>query len=231
MTDTDTYEVEEFARIGRTFEEYAHMFDLEPATLTDRSVLDCPSGVASFVATAHEREIPATGADLIYGQSVSDLERQCKRDYEHAVSELSAKKELFEWDFYGDVEQRCQLLRQAYETFLDDYPKHSDRYVPAALPELPFVSNAFSVVLSAHFLFLYGDRLDYEFHITSLRELARVAADEVRIFPLTELDTSVYSQLDAIIEELQSDGFTVERRRVPFEFQTGANEMLQITDT
>lgn len=230
MTDEETFEVDGFALIGRTFTEYAHMFDLDPAVLTGRSVLDCPSGVGGFVPAARERGIPATGADVVYGRSLEYLERRCKEDYERVAAQLPEKKELFEWGFYGGIERRCRLLKRAYETFLDDYTEHPGRYVSAVLPELPFASNAFSLVLSAHFLFLYGDRLDYEFHLASLRELARVATEEVRVFPLVGLDTELYGALDAISRELACEGFTVERVGVPFEFQTGANEMLRILD-
>lgn len=231
MTGDEAFEVEveEFAIIGRTFTEYVHMFDLDPAVLTGRSVLDCPSGVGGFVGTARTRGILAVGADVIYGRSLERLERRCEEDYERVAAQLPEKKELFEWEFYGSVERRCRFLRRAYETFLDDYPKYKGRYVPAALPDLPFASNTFSLVLCAHFLFLYGDRLDYAFHLASLRELARVAADEVRVFPLAELDTNTYEHLDEIIGELRTDGYTVERRGVPFEFQTGATEMLRIS--
>lgn len=230
MTETDKFEVEDCAVIGRTFSEYVSMFDLDPVTL-EGPVLDCPSGVGSFVATANERGIPAIGADVIYGQSPEQLEQRCRDDYECVASQLSEKKDLFNWNFYGDIESRQQLLKQAYETFLDDYAieYEQDRYVHAVLPDLPFATDSFSIVLSAHFLFLYGDRLDYEFHLASLHELARVATDEVRVFPLVELDTEQYRHLDAIIEALEEDGFTVEQALVPFEFQKGTNEMLVIS--
>lgn len=231
MTEADKFEVDNCAIIGRTFMEYVSMFDLDPMILEDRSVLDCPSGVGSFVATANERGIPAVGADVIYGLSPDQLEQRCREDYEYVANQLPEKADLFNWEFYGDIEGRRQLLKQAYKTFLDDYAteRERDRYVHAALPELPFESDSFSLVLSAHFLFLYGDRLDYEFHLASLRELARVAADEVRVFPLVELDTEQYHHLNAVIEALREDGFAVERVDVPFEFQKGANEMLVIS--
>jgi hypothetical protein len=224
------FEVEECAIIGRTFTEYVHMFDLEPATF-DGPVLDCPSGVGSFVAKAQERGISAVGSDIIYELSPEQLEQRCKEDYERVITQLPEKADLFTWDFYENIESRKQFLKQAYETFLDDYAtgREQDRYVYAELPDLPFETDAFSVVLSAHFLFLYGDRLDYEFHLASLRELARVAADEVRVFPLVELDTEQYRHLEQVIKTLREDGFTVERVGVPFEFQKGADEVLSIT--
>jgi hypothetical protein len=228
MANTDKFEVEEYAIIGRTFTEYVRMFDLDSAALNG-SVLGCPSGVGSFVAEACEREIPATGADIIYELPHNRLKQRCRKDYEQVASQLPEKADLFNWDFYGDIERRQQFLKQAYEAFLDDYATERDRYIHAALPDLPFSTSSFSLVLSAHFLFLYGDRLDYAFHLDSLRELSRVAADEVRVFPLVGLDTEQYRHLDAIIEALREDGLTADRVNVPFEFQKGANEMLVIS--
>jgi hypothetical protein len=219
MVDTDKFEVEEYAIIGRTFTEYVRMFDLDPAAL-DGPVLDCPSGVGSFVAGANERGIPATGADIIYELPYDQLKQRCRKDYEQVASQLPEKADLFNWDFYGNIERRQQFLKQAYEAFLDDYAteREQDRYIHAALPDLSFTTDSFSLVLSAHFLFLYGDRLDYAFQLDSLRELARVAADEVRVFPLVGLDTEQYRYLDAIIEALREDGLTADRVNVPFEF-------------
>ena len=45
-----------------------------------------------------------------------------------------------------------------------------------------FNNEQFHLVLSAHFLFMYSDRLDYDFHVQTIRELPRVASEEVRIF-------------------------------------------------
>lgn len=226
---TNRFEVDGFALIGRTFEEYVHMFDLDPAALAGHSVLDCPSGVGSFVRTANDRGIDAMGVDIAYGMSTARLTHRANADYERVVTQLPEKASLFEWGFYGDIDGRSRYLKRAYEGFLDDFETNRHRYVHAVLPELPFASDSFSVVLSAHFLFLYGDRLDLPFHLASLRELARVAREEVRVFPLVELDTSRYHALDSVIGTLENEGFAVDRVDVPFEFQQGATEMLRIT--
>jgi hypothetical protein len=97
------------------------------------------------------------------------------------------------------------------------------------VPDLPFETDAFSLALSANFLFLYGDRLDYEFHLASLRELARVAADEVRIFPLAALDTEPYDRLEDVMTTLRQEVYRVDTRTVPYEFQQGVDEMLVVT--
>ncbi|UPM43915.1 class I SAM-dependent methyltransferase [Halocatena salina] len=231
MTDTtERLEVDGFALIGRTFEEYVHMFDLDPAALAGQTVLDCPSGVGSFVRTANDHGINAMGVDIAYGKSTARLLQLANTDHKRVVAQLREKSSLFEWGFYGDTDGRSRYLKRAYEEFLDDFEDNRDRYVHAALPVLPFNSDSFSVVLSAHFLFLYGDRLDREFHLPSLRELARVATEEVRVFPLSELDTNRYHELDSIVKTLETEGYTTEQVSVPFEFQRGATEMLRITD-
>ena len=94
---------------------------------------------------------------------------------------------------------------------------------------LPFERDAFSLVLSSHFLFLYGDRFDYEFHCEALRELARVAADEVRAYPLQGLDAEPYDRLATIVATLADEGYEPTREPVPFEFQRGSTEMLTLS--
>jgi hypothetical protein len=222
--DEDEFEVEEFAFIGRTFEEYRPMFDLDEATLREETILDCPSGPGSFVALAHERGASVTGVDVMYEHPPEELARRCRADYEHAADQLSEKRDLFTWEFYGGVEDRARVLREAYETFLADYPegRREGRYLYAGLPRLPFADDSFSVVLSAHFLFLYGDRLGYDFHVGTLRELARVASEEVRVFPLVGLDTEPYERLDEVRSELTDQGLSNRVREAPFEFQQGA---------
>lgn len=207
------------------------MFDLEVGSIEERTILDCPSGADSFVATAHELGASVTGVDVMYAHTPQELNRRCQSDYERVAEQLAEKSDLFNWGFYGDVEGRKQLLNKAYETFVNDYTegRKQGRYIYAELPKLPFESNSFSLVLSAHFLFLYSDRLDYDFHLETLRELIRVASEQVRIFPVVGLDTEKYDRLDGIIHELTEDGHTIDLVEVPFEFQQGADEMLVIS--
>ena len=228
---TDRFEVEEVAFVGRTFEEYRHMFDLSEADLRGESVLDCPGGAGSFVATAAERGIDATAVDVMYDRPPAELAECCRADAAALVEQLPEKRDLFVWEFYDDIADRAAYFERAHDRFLADYPagRTAGRYCYGELPTLPFPDGAFSVVLSAHLLFLFGDRFDYEFHVASLREFARVARDEVRVFPLTGLDTAPYDRLGDVIEALDADGYGVERRPVPFEFQQGATEMLVVT--
>ena len=104
----------------------------------------------------------------------------------------------------------------------------SERYVPVTLPSLPFKDAEFDILLSAHFLFMYADRLDYQFHIKTLNELLRVTKEEIRIFPLVDLEGKRYEHLDKLISYLTGHGCKVEEVKVPYEFQVNANTMLKI---
>ncbi len=220
----------EFLLTGRTLREYQAMFDLDLDSLVGRTVLDCPSGAGSFVREAADRGVEITGCDVRYDQPPAVLKRAAHDDCSAIANQLPEKADLFEWEFYGTVDHRLELMERAIETFCTDYSpgRTEGRYVYGQLPTLPFADETFDLVLSAHLLFLYGDRLDFEFHLAAIRELCRVASEEVRIFPLVGLDTESYDHLDAVIEELAEDGYQPARIDVPFEFQQGATELLGI---
>lgn len=227
----DKFTVEpDYLFIGRTFAEYRRMFGLDLADLRGRSVLDCPGGPSSFTAIASQLEATALAVDPKYGPSVSALEATCSAAVEQDIAQLREQRDLFVWNEYGDVDTRGRYLRAAYERFLADYAQHPGRYVPAALPALPFQSNAFSLVLSGNFLFLYDDRLDLPFHRTAVRELARVARDELRVFTLASLDRQRSDFVTSVVETLRADGLEVEFREVPYEFQPDATEMLVVSN-
>ncbi|WP_266078209.1 hypothetical protein [Haladaptatus caseinilyticus] len=226
----ETYEIEDVAFIGRTLDEYVRMFDLDLDDLADASILDCPSGACAFVAEATKRGISAVGADVMYRSDYDDLDERGEVDIEMALEGFDGVEDLFEWEFYGNVDGVRERWTNAYETFIDDYPAGlaSERYVPAKLPSLPFEDDEFTLTLSAHLLLLYADRLSHEFHVESLRELARVTENEVRVYPLADFEGTPYARLDEILDALEEDGHGVEIKAVPFEFQRGASDILVI---
>lgn len=227
----DAYLVEEdFLSIGRTFEEYRRLFAIDVADVVAGPVLDCAAGPSSFAAVASAVGAEVTAVDPVYARPLDELEAECAAAVERTEAQLREKRDRFEWEFYGDLEARCRLLRAAYERFLADYARNPDRYVGAGLPALPFESNAFDLVLSAHFLFLYDDRLSLAFHVAACRELARVASGEVRIFPLVALDYEPSAYVEDVVSALREDGLTAGPVEVPFEFQPGATEALVVSD-
>ena len=114
---------------------------------------------------------------------------------------------------------------------MDDFPggKHQGRYVAAELPSLPFQDAEFDLAICSHDLLLYGT-LGVDFHVRSIIELARVAA-EVRIFPLVQLDGQKSRFLPVVIDTLASAGLTGQIVPVDCEFQRGAFEMLRVCAT
>jgi len=84
------------------------------------------------------------------------------------------------------------------------------------------------MILSAHFLFTYADRLNLDFHLESIGEFLRVVRKEVRIFPLVDLKSNKYSELESIIDYIHTQGWKTEQRTVDYEFQRKANSYLRI---
>lgn len=215
---------------GRTFAEYRRLFDLDWSRLTDASILDCPGGPGSFTAVASAVADAATAVDVRYGAEPDALARRCEETIDETERQLREKRDAFVWEEYGDVETRIGYVRAAASRFLADYERNPERYVDAALPDLPFERDAFDLVCSANLLFLYDDRFDRSFHRESLRELARVAREEVRVFPLADLAAERSPYVAPVVAALRADGLAVETRSVPYEFQPGVTEMLVVSD-
>jgi hypothetical protein len=227
--DGGSFEVEDdFLLVGRTFEEYLAMFGLAPETLLGRRVLDCAGGARAFTAVAAEFAESALAVDPMYGPPTDELEPACADPVRRNVAQLREKRDLFVRDRYGDPETRGRYQRAAYERFLADYATSPGRYVAGALPDLPLETDAVDLALSGNFLFLYDDRLDRAFHVAALRELARVAREEVRVFPLHSLDRQRSALVAPAVDELRDAGLAWRFEPVPYEFQPGATEMLVV---
>jgi hypothetical protein len=116
----------------------------------------------------------------------------------------------------------------AMRQFLEDFPQgiREGRYVTDELPKLSFKTSQFDLVLCSHFLFTYSEQLGAVFHLASILEMCRVAK-EVRIFPLlVNFSGETSPLLQSLMKELQQQGYKVEIKQVPYEFQKGGNKML-----
>lgn len=224
-------DLERIVFIGRTFEEYLQMFNLKEADLAGQRILDCPAGACSFTAISNQLGSDVTAADIAYYYSADELADKGVQDIEHAMFELDKVRDNFVWDYFESIEDLTQARSKALNNNIKDQRHTPQRYVPVVLPDLPFSDEAFDLTLSAHFLFMYSDRLDYDFHLRAVNELMRVTRGELRIFPLVDLSCKRYEHLDRLIVELVSQGFDTEERVVPYEFQKGANQMLSIRRT
>ena len=211
---------------GRRLSEYRAFFGLDGMADVG-PVLDAGGGPSSFAAEAASAGVRVVAADPIYRIPGATI---AARFEETAVAMHEGMRRAayrFDWRYYGSEDKVHRLRREALALFLADFEagKAVGRYVPAALPKLPFADGAFRLAFSSHLLFLYGDRLDFDFHVAAMRELLRVAG-EVRIFPLFNLDGRPSSHLPGVVEALRGDGVRCALREVPFEFQKGARRML-----
>ena len=221
-------DLERIVFIGRTFEEYLDMFFLLEEELKGKKILDCPAGACSFTALGNKLGLDVFACDIAYDHSTEDLKNKGLQDVKHAMENMEKVKSNYIWDYFKDIEHLRRHRLIALEDCTDDMVKSSERYVPVTLPSLPFKDKEFDILLSAHFLFMYADRLDYQFHIDTINELLRVTKEEIRIFPLVDLEGKRYKHLDKLVSYLADNGCIAEEINVPYEFLTNANSMLKI---
>ncbi|WP_173917724.1 methyltransferase domain-containing protein [Halobacillus sp. Marseille-Q1614] len=222
-------DIDKIVFIGRTYEEYMDMFALSEEFVRRIRILDCPAGACSFTAVGRKKGFEITSCDIVYDHSVEDLRNKGLEDIDHAMEHMEKAKNNYVWDYFKDIDELREYRASALKDCTDDMREHGQTYVPVTLPALPFKDESFDILLSAHFLFMYADRLDYDFHEETLKELLRVSKEEIRIFPLVDLEGNKYKHLDKLKKFIMSRGCRVEELKVPYEFQDGADSMLKIT--
>lgn len=204
------------------------MFALSEGDLVLR-ILGCGDGPASFNAEATRRGCRVISCDPIYQFKPAEIQRRIDQACPQIMSKLRETRERYIWDTFGTIEELGETRMAAMSRFLADFEtgRTDGRYVPAALPSLPFRTGEFDLALCSHFLFLYSAQVGENTHIASLRELCRVA-HEVRVFPLVSLDGSLSPHLRQVRNALLSDGFDVTLQPAKYRFQRGAEEMLVV---
>jgi hypothetical protein len=213
---------------GRSFEEYVAMFNLSQTDLS-HPILGCGDGPASFNQTMTKKGHHVTSCDPLYTFSKDEIQQRINDVFEEVLAQLLENRDDYVWTSISSPEMLGALRLFTMKAFLKDYDdgKHSNRYVTAELPTLPFDRNEFKLALCSHFLFLYQDHLSLEFHQESLLELCRVAK-EVRIFPLLTLAGVRCDYIEPVMNALQKQGYQVVVEKTEYEFQRGGNEMMRI---
>lgn len=213
---------------GRSYSEYATMFDLSEADLRLR-ILGCGDGPAAFNTELTRRGGHIVSVDPIYAFDTAQIKSRISETYDAVMAQMREHESDYVWNAISSVDALGRTRMSAMNAFLSDFDtgKQEGRYFAAELPTLPFKTGVFDIALSSHFLFLYSIQLSVDFHLQALKEMLRVA-HEVRVFPVLTLDGSPSPHLGPIAERLANHGFGTELRRVPYEFQKGGNEMLLI---
>jgi hypothetical protein len=213
---------------GRSFDEYRRMFALSGDDLS-QSILGCGDGPASFNATGAARGARIVSCDPLYVFTAQDIQRRIHDCSGELVSQLRLHADDYRWDEFRDPEELVLHRLASMRDFLKDFerPESRRRYVAGALPRLPFGDRSFSLALVSHLLFLYSARLDLAFHVAAVEDLLRVAP-EVRIFPIVALDGRRSPFVDLVRDACEAAGARCSVRAVPYHFQRGAFEMLQL---
>ncbi|HWQ18211.1 MAG TPA: hypothetical protein VN455_00415 [Methanotrichaceae archaeon] len=226
-----TFQLANVVPWGRSFEEYISMFALSEQDL-HKSILGCADGPASFNCELTERGGSIISVDPLYEYGGQQIKQRIDETFNEIMKQTRENMNEFIWTNISSVEELGRVRMEAMAKFLFDYDRgrSEGRYRPQSLPSLSFSDDQFQMALCSHFLFLYSDHLDLEFHIRSIREMCRVSC-EARIFPLTKLGASISPHLQAVVDHFEDEGYEVDIARVPYEFQRGGNQMLRIRKT
>jgi len=214
--------------LGRSFDEYRLMFNLSKSDL-DKRILGVADGPASFNAEMHAMGKNVVSADPIYMFSAKDIQRKFDKVVDNIIEQVRNTPGDWTWTYHMSPDDLRQHRKEALVKFNADFEqgKQDGRYQTGELPALEFQDGAFDIALCSHFLFLYSEHYDYNFHKASVYEMLRVA-EEARIFPLLDLMLNRSPYIEPLTEELKRDGYSVKIKKVPYEIQRGGNEMMWI---
>ncbi len=220
-------DLKDIVLIGRTFDEYYKMFALSDLNPQRERILDVASGVSSFCKEANAKGYDVMASDRIYNFLPDEIEIKCVRDLETVFSELAKVMDLYNWDFFKTVSDLRAAREKAYKLFVQDFKlQGSKRYIFTEYPRNSFTDNQFTVSLVSHFLFMYDEHLDYEFHKKTILELLRISSEEVRIFPLVNLKGKRSNFVEVLLNDPEFNSFKMAIRKVDYEFVKNGNEML-----
>ena len=214
---------------GRSRDEYIRMFNLTSDDLR-RRILDCAGGPASFNTELTREGHSVVSCDPLYGFTTAEIQTRIAEIRGTVVANARDTRSEFVWDEFVSPENLGEIRVAIMQRFLEDFPQglEEGRYCTGELPRLPFEDGAMDLALCSHFLFTYSEQFTADFHVTAIEDMSRVA-DEVRVFPLLKAYGGPSPHLGQVVETLQERGYRTEKRRVPYEFQRGGNEMLTVT--
>ena len=223
------FSIDKIVVVGRSYDEYMKMFNLSLNYLKNKRILDCAAGASSFTAELSTKGYNVIATDVLYDIDPDVLEEKCENDLSKVMQTLFGVEDMYVWNFFKTPDELRKHRMATYQTFIKHYKnERSNKYIKSGLPKLPFEDNEFFLVLSSHFLFLYDDRLSYEFHRDSIQEMLRISK-EIRIFPLIGLNGKKSLFVDKIMDSLHNNKVEVEITKVSYEFMQGGNEMMKIT--
>ncbi|MEM7717537.1 MAG: SAM-dependent methyltransferase, partial [Cyanobacteria bacterium P01_A01_bin.68] len=150
---------------------------------------------------------------------------------DNIIDQVKATPDDWVWSYHKSPDDLRSRRIKAINLFTEDYDqgKQESRYQIGELPKLNFQGFQYDIALCSHFLFLYSQHYDYQFHLDSIQEMLRISR-EVRIFPLLTLMLKRSPYLDSIVKHFSDKGYKVFTTQVQYELQKGGNEMLVIAE-
>ena len=211
---------------GRNLDEYMAMFALTDNDL-DKNILGCADGPASFNAELTQKGERCTSVDPVYQFSSRQIRKRIDETRKKIMVQLEKNQADYLWSYYQTPEKLLEIRLNAMHTFLEDFEigKVEGRYIVGALPALPFADHSFDLIVSSYCLFTYSNHLGLDFHVQSVLDMCRVG-DEVRIFPLLQMDGKKSPYVDPVLATLTEKNIRYSIEQVPYEFQKGGNQML-----
>lgn len=210
----------------RALYDYKNMFLLTDEELRNGTILDCPAGASPFGAQVRARGGRVVSADLAYDVPRPELTDKIRSDLARLWSWVEAADEVIDWSYLGSPDALYSHWEVAVDLFLTDFALDGERYVTVTLPELPFPDKHFSLVVSSHGLFTFPQFISYEDHLESLREMVRVSAGEVRLFPIADTTSTVYPRLGELRDALLESGIRSEIRKAACSYNKGVDQLL-----
>ncbi|MFD0674168.1 class I SAM-dependent methyltransferase [Cohnella sp. GCM10027633] len=205
----------------RAFREYEAIFRLEKADLLRGPVLDVAAGASSF--TSHVRGMGgiAVAVDPFYYGLTEQVIAEAEKEIDVSSAKLAANASYYDWSYYGSPEQHRELRKRSLAAFAEDYRGKGarERYIAAALPNLPFADETFSLIVCSHFLFLYADSFDETFHAAAIDEMLRVlkSGGQLLIYPIITLKWEEITYLAPLLERVSGVAkATLEPTGLPF---------------
>lgn len=221
-------QLEQVVPFGRSLDEYIKMFNLTDGDL-QKSILSVADGPASFNAEGTQRGYRIKSIDPLYIFTGTQISDRFAEVVDNIIEQIEQTPDDWVWTYHKSPQGLRKNREQTKQLFCGDFERGKDegRYEVGELPKLKYRDGEFELGLSSHFLFLYSDHFDQNFHLGSMREMLRVC-QEVRIFPLLTLMLQRSPHLQFIVEQLEKQGYRWEIHKVGYELQRGGNEMLRI---
>jgi SAM-dependent methyltransferase len=203
------------------------MFNLTDKDFEKR-ILDIGAGPASFTAEMYKLGYDVTAIDPVYHFSGVEIKQRFDDCVDNIIQQVEDSRADWVWKYHHSPADLRRNRELAIDLFLADYDegKVAGRYIAGEVPDAIGVKS-YDLILCSHFLLLYSEQLDWEFHrqaVTGLLEHGK----ELRIFPLLTLGLDRSPYIDPLCEYLEKSGYHTEIVPVEYELQPGGNEMLVI---